>query len=495
MIIGAGLSGLSCAFRLQQLEIPALVLETADRPGGIIATVRRNGFLFETGPQFPRFPASVWQLVRDLDLQSEFVAGNPKAKRYILRDGRLHRAPFSPSGLLSTQLLGRGSKYRILTEIFGSSRPPDSEETLAQFVVRKFGAEVLENLVEPIVSTVFLGDTHKMGMLSAFPALVDWERRYGSLARGALRSRKSHSNGATASTSARESPTPLASGVTKGKPSRALHVTDALPSLGSFKQGMSMLTDQLAGALRDEIRYGATVTSISLSLGGRISKFAWRVALATGEELETHHLILAVPAYVAAQLLANAAPEVASQLSSIDYEPLCVVASAYHRSQIAHDLDGFGFMVPRREGLRTICTFWNSSLFPNRAPQGKVVITTFARPNDRSDVRGSAGRECTAEVTSENNTILGITGEPIDQLVWEGSRALPQYNIGHARAVAEIETLLAANGSLHLIGNYLHGRSIGDCVDHSFRVAAKLLAQMNGRIIQGSGNSFEETRT
>jgi oxygen-dependent protoporphyrinogen oxidase len=497
VIVGAGLSGLSCAFRLHQLGIPALVLEASDRPGGVIATVRRNGFVFETGPQFPRFPASVWHLVRDLNLQSEFLAGNAKAKRYILRGGRLHRAPFSPTGLLSTQLLGRASKYRVLTEVFGSSCPPDSEETLAQFVERKFGSEVLDNLVDPIVSAVFLGDAQKMGMLSAFPALVEWERRSGSLVRGALRSRRTQRNGAE--DSVRESISRLEAGATNDKTSRVLHVTDALPSLGSFKQGMSTLADRLALSLRGEIRYGAQITSVGASPGGGISGSGWRIALATGEELEADHLILAVPAYAAARLLANAEPEVASQLASIEYAPLCVVASTYERSEVTHNLDGFGFMVPRREGLRTICTFWNSSLFPNRAPQGKVLITSFARPHDCRDAgveirerRSPDQLECAAEVTAENAKILGITGEPIDQLVWHESRALPQYNIGHARTVAEIQELLGANGSLHLIGNYLHGRSIGDCVDHSFRIAANLHARMHGSIIQTSSESVEE---
>ena len=131
----------------------------------------------------------MWQLVRDLNLEAEFVAGDPGAERYILRNGRLHRAPFSPAGLIATRLMGLGSKLRILTEVFGSSRPPANEETLAELVQRKFGAEVLDYLVDPLISTVFFGDAHKMGMQSAFPALVEWERERGSVARDALHAR------------------------------------------------------------------------------------------------------------------------------------------------------------------------------------------------------------------------------------------------------------------------------------------------------------------
>jgi protoporphyrinogen/coproporphyrinogen III oxidase len=174
VIIGAGISGLACAYRLTQLQIPSVVLEAGERAGGAIATVRRNGYLFEAGPQCPRFPASVWQLVRELNLESEFLAGDPKAKRYILRNGHLHPAPFSPQGLITTQLVGAATKFRILTEVFRTSHPPPQEESLAEFVQRKFGGEILDNLLDPIVSTVFLGDSYKMGMESAFPALVQW---------------------------------------------------------------------------------------------------------------------------------------------------------------------------------------------------------------------------------------------------------------------------------------------------------------------------------
>ena len=156
VVIGGGISGLACAFRLRQLGIQAVVLESSTRPGGIVSTVRRNGFVFEAGPQCPRFAASVWTLVRELNLESEFLAGDPNAKRYILRDGRLHLAPFSAGGALMTRLVGPRSKYRLLSEVLRNSQPPVEEESLAEFVERKFGAEVLDYLVDPFISTVFL---------------------------------------------------------------------------------------------------------------------------------------------------------------------------------------------------------------------------------------------------------------------------------------------------------------------------------------------------
>ena len=469
VVIGAGISGLACAYRLKQLGIHCLVLEAKERAGGLIATVRRNGLLFETGPQCPRFPASVWRLVRELNLESEFIAGDPKAKRYIFSGGRLHSAPFSPTGLLTTRLVGVTSKIRILSEAFRYSQPPAHEESLSDFVERKFGADVLDNLVDPFVSTIFLGDSHKMGMESAFPALVQWERDRGSLVRGAIRARKAKRDAQTSD------------GLSAGsrRNGATLHVTEALPSLGSFRSGMARLPERLSETSKAEIRYGTRIVSVEPFPGADgTSKGEWRVCLSSDEEIATSHLILAVPAYVAAGLVEISVPQLAAHLKAIEYAPMCVVSSAYERSRVANRLDGFGFMVPRREGLKTICTFWNSSLFGARAPEGQVVMTSFAG-RELSDSFGAISKEeCAQVVEAENARILGITAKPVEQVVWKDPQALPQYNVGHARRVAEISSILSTQPKLYLAGNFLRGRSIGDCVEVANRVAEHVHSQV-----------------
>jgi len=453
---------LACAYRLKQLGIRPLLLETEDRPGGLIVTVRRNGYIFEAGPQCPRFPASVWTLVRELNLEGEFVPGDPKAKRYILKRGRLHPAPFSPARLITTRLVDLQSKLRILTEVFGSTRPPAHEENLAEFVERKFGADVLEYLVDPFISTVFFGDSRKMGMESAFPALVEWERSQGSLVRGAIRARRAK----------RDFHVPGSSTPERTEPSRGLYVTDALPSLGSFTSGMAMLPEKLSKNLGESIKYRAKVESVAqLQAGNGAEKSGWRVCLTSGEEIAAQALVLAVPAYVGARLLEKSAPELGSRLGAIEYAPMSSVSSAYERAKVSQSLEGFGFLVPRREGLQTICTFWNSSLFGGRAPEGRVLMTSFAGRNASDALATSSDEECARAIDEENARILGIRGQPVDQMVWRYPRALPQYNVGHARRVDEIKDLLRRLANLYLAGNYLAGRSIGDCVELASRVA------------------------
>jgi len=476
VILGAGISGLACAFRLKQLGIHCQVLEAADRPGGVIATVRRNGFLFDLGPQVPRFPRSVMLLLRDLGLQREFVPGDPKAKRYIFRHGTLHPAPFSPVGIMSTRLIGASSKWRFLTEAFGSTRPPVREETLAEFVERKFGADVLENVVDPVIATIFFGDARKMGMESAFPDLVDWERDLGSLMRGAFRARNARREAAKADKSG-------GAAHSNGN-GNSMKLAEVLPSTGSFQSGMGRLPEKLAEELKDEIRYGVRITSVGLAPDtSGAPQAGWQIQLASGDNVLAEQLILATPAYVAGEFLESAGPQLAHELNAIEYAPMFGVSSAYDQSNVPSIVDGFGFMVPRSEGLHTISTFWNSSLFPHCAPKGRVLMTSFAECEPDGGSSTASAEACARAVEAENARILGITGAPTDREIWMNPRALPQYNIGHAKRVAAINEGLRAFPNLHLAGNYLKGRSIGDCVEMAFQVAENVHSLLPRQII------------
>ncbi len=462
VVIGAGISGLACAYRLRELGITPLVLEASGTPGGIISTVRKNGFVFEGGPQFPRFPEPVWQLVRSLGLESEFIAGDAKAKRYILRDGRLHLAPFSAGGLLSSGLVGLKSKSRILGEAFRTSRPPDREETLAEFVQRKFGSEILDYLVDPIISTVFFGDANDMGMQSAFPSLVEWERTSGSLVRGAIRTLKAKRRDLSAASSKKQ---PSAN-------SARITVTEALPALGTFRSGMATLPEKLAEVLQENIVYNTKIESVTCKRGGNAaSQPGWNIRVSTGEEINAEGLVIATPAFATARLLAGYFPKLASLLGEITHAALGVVSCTYQRNQVRNTLDGFGFMIPRREGLNTICTFWNSSLFPMHAPARMVLLTSFVREKGQPAILNLSDDALSQIVHSENARILGISGDPADRRIWRYPQALPQYTAGHTHRIAQIRDFLPQAPGLSLAGNFLNGRSIGDCTTTGFRAA------------------------
>jgi protoporphyrinogen/coproporphyrinogen III oxidase len=465
VVIGGGITGLACAYRLQRSGLPVTLLEASDRVGGVIAATRRNGFLFEAGPQCPRFPRVLRELVLEIGLEPSFVRANARAQRYVVKGGQLYPAPLTPWALLGTRLVGFRDKARFVSEPFGHAKPPASEESVADFVRRKFGAETLDYLVDPFVSAVFFADPEDMGMDSALPSVARWEREDGSVFRGALKLHGSNGHHRSSSDSLR--PSPLRSS--------RVRLSEALPPLGSFQEGLTTLTDRLAEKLGASVRLGARVESMH-----RTSSTAapWLIRLHGGEEMTAESLVITSPAYETASLLQQDCPHLSSLLAAIPYSPLVVVCSAYDRAQVGHSLGGFGFVVPRREGLRTISSTWNSSLFPGRAPAGKVVMTSLARPFDDDPFLAMPPEAAASLVEGEVSAILGISGAPIDRMVWKLPKALPHFRLGHAQRVVQIREQTLSVRGLRLAGNYLEGRSIGDCVELAFSLAEDIWREL-----------------
>lgn len=467
IVIGAGITGLSCAFRLQQSGIRVLVLEASDSAGGLIATFEKNGFLFEAGPQCPRFAPALWELVRDLGLEGEFVPGDSRLPRYLLKNGKLHEAPFSPLGFLSTKLVGAGSKFRLLTEALRGSRPPAGEESLAGFVRRKFDDEILAYLVEPFISTIFAGDTEQIGVASAFPFLARWEREHGSVLRGAIHDRKRSAPAASQ----------LASPAKHTR--HKLAVTDALPAMGSFRRGLGTLPTALAQKLGDSIRFGAKVETINARAAAGGVDSPWRLRLSNGEEISSSGLVVTAPSYEAARLLGTTAPALSAKLSELYYAPMVVVSSGYDQTQVRNPLHGFGLMIPRREKLSTFFNVWNSSVVSGRAPEGKVLLTSFAGGATNPEFVRLEAKAIAQIIESEIAAVLGIAGPPIERMVWKFPQALPQFNLGHAQTAAAIRETVTGLPGLYLAGNYLEGRSLGDCAEIGSRTAQEVLHQLS----------------
>jgi protoporphyrinogen/coproporphyrinogen III oxidase len=458
VVIGGGITGLACAYRLERWGLPVTLLEASDRVGGVIAAIRRNGFLFEAGPQCPRFPRLLRELVREIGLEQSFVRANSRARRYVVKGGQLYPAPLTPWALLGTRLVGFRDKARFVGEPFGHAKPPTSEESVADFVRRKFGVETLDYLVDPFFSAVFFASPEQVGMDSALPSVARWEREDGSVFRGAL---KSHgSNG--------RHPSSSDIGTVSPRRSSRVRLSEALPPLGSFQEGLTALTDKLAEKLGASVRLCARVESVHRTSG---TVAAWRIRLRGGEEMTAESLVITAPAYETASLLQQDCAHLSSMLAAIPYSPLVVVCSAYDRAQVGHSLKGFGFVVPRREGLRTISSTWNSSLFPDRAPAGKVLITSLARPLADDPFLAMPPEAAANVVEGEVSAILGISGAPLDRMVWKLPNALPHFRLGHAQRVVGIREETRSVRGLRLAGNYLKGRSIGDCVEFAFDVA------------------------
>jgi protoporphyrinogen/coproporphyrinogen III oxidase len=446
IVVGAGISGLACALRLRELGVKVQIVEAAPRSGGIISTVERNGFLFESGPQSVQLTSELREFARAAGCEGEIIEADPRTPRFVLLNGNLIPAPLSPPELFKTSLLGARSKFRIFSEAMRHTKPPDGDESLADFVRRKFGTEILEHLAGPFASGVFAGDPELMSLRSSFPSLAVWEQEYGSIIRGAMKAR--------------------------GKKDQVR------PTLAGFKHGMGSLISAAAQKLEPEIALGIRVESMERQASG-----LWNLRCAGDGQSATLHvdaLVLAAPAYESARLLSSFSQPLSSALSAIPYAPVAVVAEGYRREFVGHPLTGFGFLVPRREGLLTLGTIWNSSLFPGRAPEGMVVMTSFV--GGATDPRAVDQDPSTIanQVRDEIGPVLQIIGPPVERQVWRHAKALPQYNLGHSQRIAAIRQELAALRGVFLAGNYLQGPSVGSCVaqaNHTADSVRDFLAQ------------------
>ena len=447
-VIGGGISGLACAWRLKQLGLPVLLLERSPRFGGVIDTVDQDSFRFDIGPQSFTNTQPLSKLIGELGLQGELLQADPRAPRYILKHGRLVPAPLTPPQLLLTPLLSVGTKLRIFSEPLRRTRPPDVDESIAAFVRRKFGSDLLANLVAPFVSGVWAGDPEKLSLASSFPGVRQVEERYGSVIRGQLKQRRKNGSGR--------------------------------PALCNFPGGIKRLVDTLAAKLGDSALTNAEIVTIRTSSGEKKRTFELAYNLGGAmQSLTSTALVVATPAGDAARLLHGIAPGFGESLGRIEYAGVAQVSAGYGLEQIAYwnaekGLEGFGFLVPRTEGLRLLGTVWNSSLFGERAPTGMATFTSFLGGMTDPEILSKSLGEIAAIANSELGSILGITGEPAGQHVSCWQRALPQYHIGHQRVLSAVRDLAARTSGLFLAGNYFAGPAIGASIENANEVARNI---------------------
>jgi oxygen-dependent protoporphyrinogen oxidase len=440
IVIGGGISGLACAYHLQQAGIPVRVLESASRPGGVIATEEKNGFLFELGPQSFLCTEPLIRLVDTLGLKDQLLRANPRAPRYILVGGRLVPAPIAPPALLTTSLFSAGTKWRLLTEILRHTRPPAEDESIASFVRRKFGDEMLNRLAAPFVSGVYAGDPERLSLRAAFPKIHDFEAQYGSVFRGAMKSRP-------------------AKGTPRGE-------------LCSFRDGMGTLPRALAARLGNSLLLETSVEGLR---HGKANGKPWFEVDMTrhnhGETLAASAVVVAAPTNITSQILAGLSTEFPPLFLQIEYAPVAVVSACYRREQMQKPPDGFGFLVPRAERLRVLGTVFNSALFAGRAPEGMVCLTSFAGGATDPNLCELSDEEIRETICAEVAGVLGITGKPVATNLHRYARALPQYNLGHSEMVSALGAAASSVAGLFLAGNYLSGPSIGSCVEQANQTA------------------------
>jgi protoporphyrinogen/coproporphyrinogen III oxidase len=436
LIVGAGISGLTTAFRLARGGWRVAVVEAAERVGGAIQTHTDGPWRFELGPNTVlENHETVGRLIHDAGLDGEKVVAAPSAKRrYLYKDGRLIPLPGGPGGFLTTPLFPPAAKLRLLKEPWIGRPPQGTEESIAQFVRRRLGQEFLDYAVGPFVSGVYAGDPERLSVRWAVPKIWTLERDHGSLIRGAFARRKGPAPGG---------------------------------AMISFRNGLEALPRKLAQEIGD-VRTGVSVRKILRTTGG------YRADTAAGP-IEAKRIVLAVPADAAARLLDEITAGASRLFDQIPYAAVAVLALGWRREDVGHPLAGFGFLAPRKEGLRSLGCLFPSELFPHRAPEGHVSLAAFAGGRTDPEIVSWDEDRIATTLVDELRGPLSLRGEPAFRLVRRWSRAIPQYEVGHGRFVDRAKEIENALPGLYMGGNFLGGVSVPNCIQNGTELAERMV--------------------
>lgn len=447
LVLGAGLAGLACAHALRRSGARPRVLEAEPRAGGLVRTIHQDGFRFEEGPEaVPGFARTVRELCAELGLALQETAPGAR-RRYLALEGKLVEIPSSAEDLATSRVLSFGAKLRLMAEP-SCARDEALDGSIADFARHRFGQEVLERLVEPLVAGLLAGDPERLSLRATFPALVRLVEEHGSVF-AALKARARPKKAAWgAPPPARE---PLGGGL--------------LQPAG----GMGALPEALARSLGPALRTGDAALGLEREADG------YRVRTASGAVHRAPRVVLALPLASARALLASAAPGAAAALGSVAAESLISVVHAYRRSDVRHALDGFGYLGPRRAGALALATFFSSSLVPGTAPEGHVLLRTLLGGARAPEALELPEAELLARLRAECAPLLGLDGAPVLTRLTRYREVFPRFDLEHTERLRRLAQELPAG--LFVLGNFTRGLDLESVVAEA-RDLARTLAPL-----------------
>ncbi len=453
VIIGAGISGLSLAYFLinKRPDMELIILESLDRPGGKIWTERTEGFVCEAGVNgFLDNKKGTIMLAGMLGLTPLRSSDNAR-KRYVYFNNRLNLIPDTPPKIFFSSFLSLRARLRMVGEYFVSKKQLE-DETIESFVTRRVGREFFEKLIDPMVTGIYAGDPSRLSIRSCFPKVYDLERKYGGLIKGFI-------------------------SLAKESKKTGKKVEAGGGTLHSFQGGMFTLIEYLKECLGTRIKTGASVKGIEKKEGHYI------IHSEDGDIYETEKVVMAVPAYDASRILHDLDKNLAFLLKDIPYPPISVVALGFRKEDIKIDTEYFGFLIPGKEKRRILGCLFDSSIFPNRAPEGHVLLRCMIGGARSPELALLDDKELVDIVLEELETVTGLKAEPVFKRIFRYEKAIPQYIIGHSKRLEDMEQILSRYTGLYLTGNAYRGVAMNDCIANSAELAERILSDgAGGRI-------------
>jgi oxygen-dependent protoporphyrinogen oxidase len=454
-VVGAGIWGLTVAFRVQQRlpDAEVLVLEESERPGGKIDTHARAGFLVEAGANgFPDNNPATLELAADAGLSDQLVAASEAAgrNRYLFLDGRLRLLPNSLGSFLTSDLLSWVAKARLLTERFRPARQPRADESIDAFARRRVGDEVARTFADAFVTGILAGDPKLLSAEACFPRLVGWERKYGSVTAGmaaARRERRERQGG----------------------------LARRAGQMWSFRGGLRTLTEGITAKLKRPPLLGFPARRLRREGDG------WQLDAEGKGSIRADAVVLTCPAYRQAEIVADLDAGLAETLAGIAYNRVVVVALGYRREDVPHALAGFGYLSPQRQRRDVLGVQWCSSIFAERAPPGMILLRAMCGGWHRAEMADWPEERLLAAVRAELAQSLGVRAAPVFHEVVPWPRAIPQYQPGHLARVAWVEERAGRCPGLFLGGNAFRGVAINDCVEQATLMAGRVAGWLVSR--------------
>jgi oxygen-dependent protoporphyrinogen oxidase len=438
-IIGGGISGLSTAYYLGKAGVPCTLIEARPRLGGVIQTEHVEGCVIEGGPDsFLSMKPAAMELIRELGLADEVIGSNDHLRvTYVWKGGRLVPLPdglqlMVPTKLvtlLTTRLLSWPTKLRMGMELFRPQGRHPEDQSVADFVASHYGAEAVDYLAEPLLSGIYGGSPSALSVASVLPRFVELEAKYGSLTRGVLAELKAN----------------------KAQAKR-------MPLFRTLKSGLGQLVSALAARLHGN----ATILQERASAVERTAG-GFRIRL-EGGWLECAQLVLACEAHNAAALACKIDGRLTDLLGGVPYSSSMTVALGFPDSAFPKHLDGFGFLVPKRERRRLVACTWVGTKFSHRVPSGTTLLRCFLGGMDDGGILAESDDAIVAAVVNELHDIVGFRAAPAFWRIFRWPRSMAQYTVGHAARLTEIEARAAAIPGFQLAGNAYTGIGIPDCV-------------------------------